>query len=58
MTEDEKNLEIAAFRFGIISEFVKGARMDYGEKEKLIVEKISRQYRIPNSTLPILSIKA
>jgi transposase InsO family protein len=55
MTEDEKNLEIAAFRFGIISEFVTGSRMDYGEKEKLIVEKISRQYRIPNSTQTSIS---
>ena len=50
MNEDEKNLGIAAFRFGIISEFVTGSRLDRGEKEKLMNEKASRQYRIPNST--------
>lgn len=50
MSEDEKNMAIATFRFGIISEFVTGMRLDYGEKEKLIAEKISRHYQIPESS--------
>lgn len=50
MSKDEKNLEIATFRFGIISEFATGSRLDYGEKVKLMNEKTSRQYRIPNSS--------
>ena len=50
MSEDEKNMAIATFRFGIISEFVTGMRLDYGDKEKLIAEKISRHYQIPESS--------
>jgi putative transposase len=49
MSEDDKNLEVAAFRFGIISEFVTGLRLDRGEKERLIKEKLSRQYKIPGT---------
>jgi transposase InsO family protein len=50
MNVDEKNMSVAAFRFGIISEFVTGLHLDYGEKENLIEEKISRQYKIPESS--------
>jgi hypothetical protein len=49
MSEDDKNLEVATFRFGIISEFVTGLRLERGEKEKLIREKVSRHYKIPGS---------
>jgi putative transposase len=47
---NDKKMEIAVFKFGIISEFVTGVRLEYGEKEKLIQEKISKSYTIPNST--------
>jgi transposase InsO family protein len=50
MSEDDKNLEVATFRFGIISEFVTGLRLERGEREQLIREKISRHYKIPNSS--------
>jgi transposase InsO family protein len=50
MSEDDKNLEVAAFRFGIISEFVTGLRLERGEKEKMLREKASRQYKIPGAT--------
>jgi putative transposase len=50
MSEDDKNLEVATFRFGIISEFVTGLCLERGEKEKLIREKVSRQYKIPCSS--------
>ncbi|MDZ4678602.1 MAG: DDE-type integrase/transposase/recombinase [Oligoflexia bacterium] len=49
MSESDKNLELATFRFGIISEFVTGLRLDRGEREKLIREKVARHYSIPNS---------
>jgi putative transposase len=49
MSEDQKTLEIATFRFGIISEFVTGVKLTYGEKEKLISEKTKRRYDIPYS---------
>lgn len=50
MSDSDKKLAIATFRFGLISEFVTGVRLIYGEKEKLIKEKISRRYDIPFST--------
>jgi putative transposase len=50
MNDDEKRLKIGTFRFGIISEFVTGVRLGYGEKEKLLKEKVSRSYDIPFST--------
>ncbi len=49
LTEREKKLQIATFRFGIISEFVTGMRLQYGEKERLIREKIARTYEVPFS---------
>ena len=50
MAERDKNMEIAVFRFGIIAEFVTAARLEPGEKEKLLREKTSRAYRIPYSS--------
>ena len=55
MTEDKKDLEIATFRFGIISEFVTGVRLTYGEKEKLIKDKVGRSYNIPYSNRRTIS---
>ncbi len=49
LTEREKKLQVATFRFGIISEFVTGVRLGYGEKERLLREKIGRTYDIPFS---------
>ena len=49
MVDNDKNREIATFRFGVIAEFVTGVKLDYGEKEKLITQKIARTYRIPYS---------
>ncbi len=47
--KNENHLKIASFRFGLISEFVTGVRLQYGEKEKLITAKILRSYDIPFS---------
>lgn len=49
MVENDKNLAIATFRFGVISEFVTGVKLTYGEKERLIREKTNRNYEIPFS---------
>jgi len=49
MTDEEQKRELATFRFGIISEFVTGVSLSYGEKEKLLNEKSKRFYSIPNS---------
>lgn len=47
--EEKKKQTMATFRYGIISEFVNGAKLEYGEREKLIKQKISRTYDIPYS---------
>jgi transposase InsO family protein len=48
MTEQQKK-EIAVFRFGVIGEFVTGAELDYGEKERLLQQKCARKWTIPYS---------
>ena len=48
MKEEEK-IEIAKFRFGVISDFVTGVRFNRGEREKLMREKCARKYTIPYS---------
>jgi transposase InsO family protein len=54
MTEDQK-IEIAVFRFGVIGEFVTGAQLDYGEKERLLQDKCARKWMIPHSNRTRLS---
>ena len=45
--EKERKLQIATFRFGVISDFVGGARLHRGEKERLLTEKSERIWEIP-----------
>lgn len=54
LTRDERD-QIATFRFGVISEFVTGVRLHYGERERLLREKTSRIYEIPGSSRTRLS---
>ena len=42
-------MDVATFRFGIISEFVTGTQLIHGEKERLLKEKAQRSYKIPHS---------
>ena len=51
MSDKDKQMDIAVFRFGIISEFISGVHLDYGERERLMKEKTSRSYQIPHSSL-------
>lgn len=47
LNEERRRIEIATFRFGVIGEFVTGAHLTYGEKERLLREKSARKYSIP-----------
>src|SRR3990172_5982018 len=48
MTEEEK-MQVAVFRFGVISDFVNGSKLASGEKTRLIREKCARKWQIPFS---------
>ncbi len=53
---DEKlKMEIAKFRFGVISDFVTGMRFARGEHARLIREKTEKQWSIPGSTRSSIS---
>jgi len=49
MTEKEKQ-DVAAFRFSIIHDFIGAHKLEYGERQRLLEEKCSRQWTIPYST--------
>ncbi len=54
MTEDQKKM-IAAFRFGVICDFVNGPRLEHGERERLLREKYGRKWPIPFSAKTSIS---
>jgi len=47
--ERERKMQIATFRFGVISDFVGGARLSHGERERLLGEKSERSWEIPGT---------
>jgi putative transposase len=47
--DNDLAMKIATFRFGVIADFVTGARLQYGEKERRLAEKTLRTYEIPGS---------
>jgi transposase InsO family protein len=55
MNEDEK-MQVAVFRFGVISDFVTGAQMSRAEKRRLMHDKCARKWQIPLSQKTSLSI--
>jgi len=55
MTEDEK-MQLAVFRFGVISDFVIGTQMSRGEKRRLMRDKCARKWQIPFSEKTSLSM--
>ncbi len=55
MTEDEK-MQVAVFRFAVISDFVTGAQMSRAEKRRLMRDKCARKWQIPFSEKTSLSI--
>ncbi len=48
MTE-KKNEQVAVFRFGVIHEFVGGARLTQRERQRLLLDKCARKWVIPYS---------
>ena len=56
MSENDKKMETATFRFGLIAEFVAGARLGYGERARLLREKAARSYKIPHSSSTRVSV--
>ncbi len=48
MTEDEK-MQVAVFRFGVISDFVTGAQISRAQKRQLLHDKCARKWQIPFS---------
>ncbi len=48
MTEEDKQ-RIAIFRFGVIHDFVGGAKLNPGERQRLLREKCARKWEIPFS---------
>jgi putative transposase len=49
MLSEDLAMTVATFRFGVIADFVTGARLAYGERERLLGEKTARAYDIPGS---------
>jgi hypothetical protein len=41
--DEEQKKQVAVFRFGVISDFVSPARLDWGERTRLLREKSERQ---------------
>jgi len=54
MTDDEK-MQVAVFRFGVISDFVNGIEMTKFERRKLFTDKCERKWQIPFSTKTSIS---
>ncbi len=48
MTEDEK-MQVAVFRFSVISDFVNGTQWSRSQKKRLIQDKCARKWQIPFS---------
>ena len=55
MIEDEK-MQVAVFRFAVISDFVIGTQMSRAEKRRLMRDKYARKWQIPFSEKTSLSI--
>jgi putative transposase len=53
--DEEQKKQVAIFRFGVISDFVSPARLQRGERRRLLEEKCARQWQIPFSARTYLS---
>lgn len=49
-SDDDWGMRVATFRFGVIADFVTGAKMGYGDKERKLAEKAMQTYDIPESS--------
>jgi putative transposase len=48
--DEEQKKQIAVFRFGVIADFVTGATLHRGDKNRLLADKCSRKWTIPYSS--------
>jgi transposase InsO family protein len=48
--DEDRRKQVAVFRFGVISDFVTGARLEPGERERLLRDKSGRRWQIPFSS--------
>jgi transposase InsO family protein len=55
-TDHELAMEIAAFRFSLIADFVNAGPLLYGQKQKLFEQVNQKSYKIPGSTRTRVSI--
>lgn len=55
MTDDEKKMALATFRFGVIADFVTGVKLGYGDRSRILGEKAARSYQIPFSRRTTIS---
>jgi len=55
MSDDDKKMAVASFKFGVISDFINRQNFSYGEKAKLFREKTSLSYVIPFSSKTTVS---
>jgi putative transposase len=53
--DEEQKKQVAIFRFGVIGDFVSPARLEWGERERLLQEKCAREWQIPFSDRTRLS---
>ena len=47
--DEEQKKQVAVFRFGVIADFVTGARLPRPERRRLLTEKCARKWTIPFS---------
>ncbi len=47
--DEEQKKQIAVFRFGVIADFVTGARLPRPERRQLLAQKCARKWDIPFS---------
>ena len=47
--DNKRKMEVAVFRHGVIADFVSGAKLERGDKERLLKEKSERRWEIPGS---------
>ncbi len=47
--DDDEAMRIATFRFGVIADLVTSSRFAYGEREKILKQKETREWQIPGS---------
>ena len=47
--DQEEKMQVAVFRFGVIADFITGAPLERGEKQRLLEEKSARRWNIPFS---------